>query len=42
MPDEGEGALRAAMSHGVGVDSRADFYAGLITERGVDKFVRKG
>ena len=28
--------------HGVGVDSRGDIYAGLTTERGVDKFVRKG
>ncbi len=30
------------MSYGAGGDSRADIYAGLITERGVDKFVRKG
>ena len=28
--------------HGVGVDSRGDIYAGLTTERSVDKFVRKG
>jgi hypothetical protein len=42
MPDEGEGAWTAAMSHGVGVASRADIYTGWITERGVDKFVRKG
>jgi hypothetical protein len=41
MPDEGEGAWTAAMSHGVGAASRADIYAGF-TKRGVDKFVRKG
>jgi hypothetical protein len=28
--------------HGVGVDSRGDIYAGLTTERSVDKFVRTG
>jgi DNA-binding beta-propeller fold protein YncE len=28
--------------HGVGVDSRGDIYAGLTTERSVDKFVRMG
>jgi hypothetical protein len=28
--------------HGVGVDSRGDIYAGLTTERSVDKFVRQG
>jgi hypothetical protein len=28
--------------HGVGVDSRGDIYAGLTTERSVDKFVRVG
>jgi DNA-binding beta-propeller fold protein YncE len=27
--------------HGVGVDSKGDVYAGLTTERGVDKFVRQ-
>jgi hypothetical protein len=28
--------------HGVGVDRHGDIYAGLTTERGVDKFVRTG
>ncbi len=28
--------------HGVGVDGHGDIYAGLTTERGVDKFVRTG
>jgi DNA-binding beta-propeller fold protein YncE len=28
--------------HGVGVDSKGDIYAGLTTERSVDKFVRQG
>jgi len=33
--------LESRHVHGVGVDSRGDIYAGLTTERGVDKFVRK-
>ena len=34
--------LESRHIHGVGVDSRGDIYAGLTTERSVDKFVRKG
>jgi hypothetical protein len=34
--------LESRHVHGVGADSRGDIYAGLTTERGVDKFVRVG
>jgi len=43
---DGQGNVLARMEsrhvHGVGVDSRGDIYAGLTTERSVDKFVRTG
>jgi hypothetical protein len=43
---DGQGTVLARFDsrhdHGVGVDSRGDIYAGLTTERGVDKLVRKG
>ncbi len=43
---DGQGTVLARFDsrhdHGVGVDSRGDIYAGLTTERSVDKFVRKG
>ena len=43
---DGQGKVLARMEsrhvHGVGVDSRGDVYAGLTTERSVDKFVRVG
>jgi DNA-binding beta-propeller fold protein YncE len=43
---DGQGTVLARMAsrhvHGVGVDSHGDIYAGLTTERSVDKFVRQG
>ena len=43
---DGQGHVLARLEsrhvHGVGVDSKGDIYAGLTTERGVDKFVRRG
>jgi DNA-binding beta-propeller fold protein YncE len=43
---DGQGNVLARLEsrhvHGVGVDSRGDIYAGLTTERSVDKFVRTG
>ena len=43
---DGQGTVLARLEsrhvHGVGVDSRGDIYAGLTTERGVDKFARTG